>query len=190
MSRRGFTLVELMVSIALTTIVVLFLYKALSTQQHSNDIVARNALGIAKRTQLYELIYADLLEAQEVRVEPVFNKDYTILFLHTTNSLHQIPFPYVAYYVHENNRTLVRLESAYALKFPVESEMVKYIFADRLLEGVQKFIVQERGGSVRGERRELLPGESEKSKDKNGSKEYLLFLKWPGDEMLIDMKKE
>ena len=189
MNKRGFTLIELMVSIALTVIVVLFLYKALSNQEIANEVIAKKALKIEQKEKLFELLYRDLSQAQEIKVEPVFNRDYRLLFLHTTNSLHQIPMPYVAYFVHENNRTLVRLESAYSFKFPVEPEKIKYIFADPLVAQVEKFIVLEdmQGGR---KRRELLPGERPpKAKDQNGSKEYLLFLKWQDERLVIDIKK-
>ncbi len=181
-----------MVSIALTAIVVLFLYKALSNQEIANEVIAKKASQIQKKEKLFELLYRDLIQAQSIKVEPVFNKDYRLLFLRTRNSIHEIPMPYVAYFVHENNKTLVRLESAYELKFPVELEKIKYTFADPLVSEVEKFIVlQSEGVGGGAKERELLPGERPrpKKKDKNATKEYLLFLKWQDKKLLMDIKK-
>ena len=191
MSRRAFTLVELMVSIALTTIVVFFLYKALSTQEQANEIIAKNVEVISKKEKLYHLLFRDISKATGIATEPVFNKNYALLFLQTTNSLHQIPHPYVAYFVHENNKTLVRLESAYPIKFPVDYEKVKYIFADPLIGQTQKFIVLDSETSGGGGQRELLPGERPKTKkkDRKGQKEYLIFFKWNDEKLLMDIRK-
>jgi prepilin-type N-terminal cleavage/methylation domain-containing protein len=175
MNRSAFTLVELMISVALTAIVLLFLYRALDVQRISNETASRSSKTILERTALYKLLYADLIEAKWIKREPLSNKDYSLLFMRTSNSLHQIPLPYVVYFVHENNRTLVRLESAYELKFPISGELVKYVFADKLLEKVRKFVVLERGS---------------KQKRKKASKEYLLFLKWDKENMVMDVKKE
>ncbi|MRJ01818.1 MAG: prepilin-type N-terminal cleavage/methylation domain-containing protein [Epsilonproteobacteria bacterium] len=194
MNRRGFTLIELMVSIALTTIVVLFLYRALSNQERANGVLARKGLQLEERRKVYELLFRDLMEASSVKVVPLGNRNFTILQLKTTNSLHQVPKPYVAYFVHERNATLVRLESARPIGFPVPLGEIKYIFADPLVNGVEKFIIVERGaqGGRRMER-ELLPGEKalpQPPKGKGGrGREYLIYLKWKGEEFLIDMKK-
>ncbi|NPA03514.1 MAG: prepilin-type N-terminal cleavage/methylation domain-containing protein [Epsilonproteobacteria bacterium] len=190
MNRRAFTLIELMVSIALTTIVVFFLYKALSNQERATEILAKNANELSVKDKLFQLLFLDLSQAQEVKIQHLFNKDYKILTLKTSNSLHQIPFPYVSYFVHERNRTLVRLESAYPIKFPVEFEQVKKTFADPLVSDVKKFIVIDvmQGGGLG---RELLPGERPppKKKKEDSSKEYLLFLKWKKDRIIMDVKK-
>jgi len=188
MSRRAFTLIELMVSIALTVIVVLFLYKALSNQEMANKILQKNAKEIQEKTQLYELLVRDLTQAKSIKIEPLFSKNYRILYLTTTNSLHQIPTAHVAYFVHEHNKTLVRLESAYPIKLPVPTEKVKFIFADPLVSGVDRFIVEEVG--TKRAAREPLPGERVPPRsDQNGSKEYLLFLHWQKEKLLLDIKK-
>ncbi len=187
MSRRGFTLIELMVSIALTVIVVLFLYKALSNQEIANKILQKNAQAVQDKALLYELFLRDLAQAKSIKIEPLFNKNYRILYLTTTNSLHQIPTAHVAYFVHEQNRTLVRLESAYPIKLPVPSENLKLIFADPLVSGVDRFIVEE--VSANRAAREPLPGEKVPPKsDQNGTKEYLLFLHWQKQKLLLDIK--
>jgi len=180
MSRRGFTLIELMVSIALSVIVLFFLYRALDIQRTSNETALRSSDALRKRTALYELLYTDLMQAKWVKTEPLPNRNYSLLFMQTTNSLHQIPQPYVVYFVHEKNRTLVRLESAYELTLPIDSELVKYVFSDRLLEGVQKFVVLEQS----------LKQNQKSGLAKKRTHEYLLFLKWPRDSMLIDIQKE
>jgi len=189
MNKKAFTLIELMVSIVLTVIVVLFLYKALATQEISNKVLAKNGEALQQEDQIFSLLYRDFLESNETKIAKTFNKDYDILYLSTKNSLHQIPFAYVVYYVNADHKTLVRLESAYPIKFPVELESIKYIFADRLIDNVRKLrIFQNRQETVRA--REPLPGEAPpKRNPKKETSKYLLFLKKNQKAMIFEIKK-
>ena len=190
MSRRAFTLIELMVSIALTVIVVLFLYKALATQEISNKVLAKNAASLHQTDQIFDLLYRDFLESNETKIATTFNKDYNILYLATKNSLHNIPFAYVVYYVNAKDKTLVRLESAYPLKLPVDLEKIKYIFADTLIDKITKFRVFQSQQENSQKRKELLPGEAPpKSRSTNISSKYLLFFENGQQSTVFEVKK-
>ncbi len=163
-----------MVAIALTVIVVFFLYKALETQKKSNAILTKKSIVINKEGYLFKLLYTDIYESNEAHIEKIFNKNYNIVYLATKNSLHHIPFAYVAYYVHPKEKTLVRLESAYPFKLPVNLEKIQYIFADILVKDIKKFRIFP---SLQGKKREYLPGEAIAKEKKKGEK-YLLFLSY------------
>jgi len=184
--KRAFTLIELMVSIALTVIVVFFLYKALETQRKSNTILTKKYAAIEKENLLFKLLYADIYESNESSIEKIFNKDYNILYLSTKNSLHQIPFAHVVYYINPKKKTLVRLESAYPLKLPVDLEKIKYIFADTLVKGVEKFRLFS---FSQGKKRELLPGEAPPKEQEKKEKKYLLFLSYKQKNIVFEIFK-
>jgi len=182
MSRRAFTLIELMVSIALTVIVVLFLYKALATQEISNKVLAKNAASLHQTDQIFDLLYRDFLESNETKIATTFNKDYNILYLSTRNSLHDIPVAHVVYYVNAKDKTLVRLESAYPIKLPVDLEKIKYIFADPLVKKITKFRMFYTRRIDIQQRKELLPGEKRSFKKKEIFKDkYFIFIKKNGN---------
>ena len=190
MSRRAFTLIELMVSITLTVIIVLFLYKALATQEISNKVLAKNAARLRRTDQIFNLLYRDFLESNETKITTAFNKDYNIIYLATKNSLHNVPFAHVMYYVNAKDKTLVRLESAYPIKLPVDLEKIKYIFVDRLIKKVSKFrVFQSQQGN--DQRRELLPGEAPRvqKKDEKNVTKYLVFIKNPYNSLLFEAVK-
>ncbi len=191
MSRRAFTLIELMVSIALTVIVVLFLYKALATQEISNKVLTKNATSLHQTDQIFDLLYRDFLESNETKIATTFNKDYNILYLSTRNSLHGIPFTYVIYYVNAKNKTLVRIESAYPIKLPVDLEKIKYIFVDPLVKKITKFKIFQTQQSSNQKRRELLPGEAPQPHKNIGesAKKYLIFIKNPQNSILFEAGK-
>ncbi|BCD68946.1 general secretion pathway protein J (plasmid) [Nitratiruptor sp. YY09-18] len=161
-----------MVSIALTVVVVFFLYKALDTQKQSNAIITRRSLVISNKDALFKLFYADIYESNQTHVQTTFNKDFDIVYLATKNSLHQIPFAYVVYYVNPQDKTLVRLESAHPFKLPVDLEKIQYLFADTLIKNVKKFRLFT---AMSKNSREPLPGETRKSKKEKTEQKYLLF---------------
>jgi len=191
MSRRAFTLIELMVSIALTVIVVLFLYKALATQEISNKVLAKNATSLHQTDQIFELLYRDFLESNETKIATTFSKDYNILYLATKNSLHDIPVAHVVYYVNAKDKTLVRIESAYPIKLPVDLEKIKYIFADPLIKKITKFRVFQTQQTNNQKRRELLPGEAPKPQKnlEKSAKKYLIFIKNQQNSVLFEAGK-
>ena len=191
MNRRAFTLIELMVSIALTVIVVLFLYKALATQEISNKVLAKNATSLHQTDQIFDLLYRDFLESNETKIATTFSKDYNILYLATKNSLHDIPVAHVVYYVNAKDKTLVRIESAYPIKLPVDLEKIKYIFADPLVKKITKFKIFQTQQSSNQKRRELLPGEApQPHKDiRESAKKYLIFIKNPQNSILFEAGK-
>ncbi len=167
-----------MVSIALTVIVVLFLYKALATQEISNKVLAKNATSLHQTDQIFDLLYRDFLESNETKIATTFNKDYDILYLSTRNSLHDIPVAHVVYYVNAKDKTLVRIESAYPIKLPVDLEKIKYIFADTLIDKITKFRIFQSQQESSQKKRELLPGEAPpKSRPSNMPSKYLIFFK-------------
>ena len=164
-NKPAFTLIELMVAITLTVIIVLFLYKTLATQTKANEVIQKHLTTFTQKELLYHLLELDFAKANKIEIQKSFNKDYNILFLETKNSLHEIPFSYVVYYVNAKNKTLVRLESAYPIHLPVPIENVKFVFAYTLLSHIQKFRIFT-------------------SKNK---KHHLLFLKNPKNNLVFEL---
>ncbi len=175
MSRYAFTLIELMISIALTVIVVFFLYKALAIQGRVNETLQKKSDTIHKKNQLFVLIYKDFKKANKTEIINTFNKSYTVFAMQTKNSLHNIPFAYVVYYVNAKDKTLIRLESALPIHLPVEPERVALVFSDVLEKGVEKF----RFFPFIKSKREIkfLPGTSSSSEQQNTIGKYFVFIK-------------
>ena len=187
MSRRSFTLIELMVSIVLTVIVVFFLYKALTMQEQANESLQKKGMTIAKSNKLFELFYRDFKESNISQVAGTFNKDYNIFSLATANSLHELPFAYVIYYVNAKDKTLVRLESALPFHLPVSLEKVPFVFADVLAKNVKKFRIFPTKASLES-RRELLPGEAPMKKKKTKEPNYLIYLQTASKNTIFELK--
>ena len=187
MSKRSFTLIELMISIVLTVIVVFFLYRALNIQEHTNMSLQKKGDILSKSDKLFSLIYRDFKEASKIQVINTFNKDYNILSFETKNSLHNIPFANVVYYINAKDKTLVRLESAFPIHLPVMPEKVAFVFADVLMKKIKKFRIFPANTLLKN-RRELLPGEAPKKKVAKKEKSYIVYLQGVSQNKFFELK--
>jgi prepilin-type N-terminal cleavage/methylation domain-containing protein len=126
MKKKGFTLIELIISIVILSILMLFLYKSYASLNKSNVLFAKEVKKIEKMEKIKKTLYIDFSVAMAKSVTIISqSRDIDIVFLQTNNSIHQRINPYVAYVV--NNKKLYRLESLKPLKeypFGADSEFV------------------------------------------------------------------
>ena len=110
LARRGFTLIELMVSISILSIMMIFLYQSYSSVNSSNKNLKNEIIGITGTQKLKKVIYLDFSLALHKSVK-ILNQDARedVLFLQSSNSMHKRYEPFVAYIVKEDK--LYRLES-------------------------------------------------------------------------------
>ena len=126
MRKTAFTLIELIISIVILSILMLFLYKSYAGLNKSNMIFSEEVEKITKGQLLKKTIYLDFSSAISKSVSILDqNQREDIVFLQTTNSVHKRINPYVAYIV--NDKILYRLESLKPFKeYPLgaDSEFV------------------------------------------------------------------
>jgi len=130
MTRRAFTLMELMISVVLIALISMYLYGALGQTRTNNKMLQEYTEAQEHREKIYELFYRDFMESYTLNIQPTKDKHYHILKLQTQNSLYDIAAPYVIYYVQAESRNLVRLESAEPIILPVSEEARMYVHAD------------------------------------------------------------
>ena len=108
--RKAFTLIELLISIVIVTILMVFIYKSYASLNRSNDIVTAEVQKLQKFQKIKKTLFLDLLQAKQGSVK-ILNqeKNNDVVFLQTTNSLHHRFNPYVAYIL--KDKYLYRLES-------------------------------------------------------------------------------
>ena len=122
--RKAFTLIELMISIVILSIIMLFLYKSYSALNHSNRTLKEETLKIQKYELLKKTLYLDFSLAQEIKIINQDKKE-DVVFMQSKNSVHKRYNPYIAYIF--KDKKLYRLESLRPFKeYPlnVDSEFV------------------------------------------------------------------
>jgi len=113
MKKSAFTLIELLISIVILSILMLFLYKSYANLNRSNRLLHEEVQKISKIQKIKKTILMDFTRALSVKI---LNQDtkIDIGFLQTTNSLHLRINPYVGYIV--KDKILYRIESLKELK--------------------------------------------------------------------------
>ncbi|MDF1878185.1 prepilin-type N-terminal cleavage/methylation domain-containing protein [Sulfurimonas sp. SAG-AH-194-C20] len=124
MKKSAFTLIELLISIIILTILMLFLYKSYANLNRSNSLLNEEVEKISKIEKIKKTLLMDFTRALNVKV---LNQDtkIDITFLQTTHSLYKRINPYVGYIV--KDKKLYRIESLRPLtEFPLvaDSEFV------------------------------------------------------------------
>lgn len=110
LARSGFTLIELMVSISILSVMMIFLYQSYSSVNSSNKNLKNEIRGITDTQKLKKVIYLDFSLALHKSVK-ILNQDTKedVVFFQSSNSMHKRYEPYIAYIVKEDK--LYRLES-------------------------------------------------------------------------------
>ena len=106
--RKAFTLIELMISILILSLMMLFLYKSYAGLNKSNKLFSSEIEKVTQAQRMKKVLYLDITQAMQVNVQnQSTNED--VVFLQTSHSVHNRIHPYVAYIVKE--KKLYRLES-------------------------------------------------------------------------------
>ena len=125
--RGAFTLIEMMVSISILSIMMIFLYKSYASLNRSNLVYKNEVKHIKLQSLKKKVIYLDFALAipfsnrgnkpLSIHILPQNSKEDVVLF-QTSNSIHNRFNPYIAYIV--KDKILYRLESLREFKeFPL-----------------------------------------------------------------------
>ena len=117
--KNAFTLIELLISIMILSIMMVFLYKSYASLNSSNKIYKKEIEVLESLTLKKKTLFLDFSVAKYKTIS-IHSKDrqHDIIMMQTSNSIHNNFNPYVAYIV--NNNKLYRLESLKKLIYPLD----------------------------------------------------------------------
>jgi len=169
-TRSAFTLIEMMISIVILSIMMIFLYQSYSALNKSNTIYAKKAKSIEDEQLKKRILYMDfslsLFKSVKILKQ---DKNEDIVFLQSSHSLHKRFNPYLGYIVRDEK--LYRLESLKEFKeYPlgVDDEFVVDYFGE-----VNSFRVYA----------------SDKNREANTSNSYLIHIDFKQeDDILLKIK--
>ena len=120
--KKAFTLIELLISIVILSILMLFLYKSYANLNKSNQSISREIQKVQRIQEIKKTLYMDFNLAFKGSIEILHqDKSTDILFMQTRYSLHKRVNPYVAYIF--KDKKLYRLESLRVYKeYPLSSK--------------------------------------------------------------------
>jgi prepilin-type N-terminal cleavage/methylation domain-containing protein len=121
--RRAFSLIELLISVMILSILMLFLYRSYASLNSSNKLLAEEIKSVKNVQLIKKSLFMDFTLAFRKSVV-IFNenRDVDIVYLQSANSLHNRINPYIAYIVKEGK--LYRLELLKSPKiYPLPSDI-------------------------------------------------------------------
>lgn len=143
--KKSFTLLELLISITLFMIIVVFLYKTLDQTKHSNKLFSNKQEVLKESNHLHNIFLEDVAETSSVTVTYDKNKN-AIIKIVTHNTYHDAFFNNVTYLIN-SSKELIRIESKIVFEHlqPIEETFFNDSFIDVLLEDVEYFDVKNSG---------------------------------------------
>ena len=122
MRRGGFTLIEMMISITLFSVIMVFLYQAVATIDKSNRFYSKKLSDIEREQLLIKTLYLDLtLSVNNSGTIDNINYAEDRVFLQTSHVVHDHVMPYVVYFI--ENKHLYRVETVTQLSYPFENNI-------------------------------------------------------------------
>ncbi len=138
--KKSFTLLEVIISIGIFSILMIFFYKTLDQVSFSNNIFKEKEKSLYSDNRIYKIMLEDTLESSKVEVLEDKNKN-SVLKLISTNTFHNPSYKNITYLIDASN-TLVRIESK--LEFLLDktsSEFYKDIYVDKIQDEVIIFSI-------------------------------------------------
>jgi prepilin-type N-terminal cleavage/methylation domain-containing protein len=168
--RKGFTLIEMMISITILAIMMIYLYQIYASLNISNSVFKKATDEIKEIELKKKVVFLDFSLAQRGDANASLNilnqeTNEDVVFMQSAHSLHRRHNPYVGYIV--KDKQLYRIESLKPLReFPlsVDSEFVVDIFGE-----VNGFRVYK----------------NEAKKEDNASEAYLIHIDFKEDEDIL-----
>jgi prepilin-type N-terminal cleavage/methylation domain-containing protein len=109
--KGAFTIIEMMISIALFSIIMIFLYQALDMTKKSNNFYGKKLNQIEEKTNIKKLLFQDLINSDGNITIDTTKDDNTILEFKTSNLYHNPFYTNVTYFVSKKHN-LIRCESS------------------------------------------------------------------------------
>ncbi|HIE35440.1 MAG TPA: prepilin-type N-terminal cleavage/methylation domain-containing protein [Campylobacterales bacterium] len=128
--KRGFTLIEVLLAIAILSLLFLAMSSVLANIKMSTTIFAKKYQK--DKDYLVKVLYYDLLNSKSIKILKTVNPDIDRLIIKTSNSLYKLINPTVIWYISKHKNSLIRIEGFKS--FPFESE-----FIDKFDENVEIF---------------------------------------------------
>jgi prepilin-type N-terminal cleavage/methylation domain-containing protein len=145
--KKAFTLVEVVISIAIFSVIATYMYQAINTMQKSNDINSLHYEEDMREQKIVKLFYNDLFLQTDMYAASNITKSnkFDVFYLHTKNSIHAMINPYVAYFVKDNS--LYRIESKEPENIPLTYDAIERVKVDKLTDNVTIFNIYENKNS-------------------------------------------
>ena len=138
MKLKAFTLLEVIISITLFSIILLFMYKTLDMTNFSNKIFEDKIEKNMLQNSVKQIIVEDILEASSI-LNIDNTAEFSLLEIQSNNMYHDVFYKYI-YYLVSREKNLLRIESLNKINFKnFTHESLENTYVDLLLKNIEIF---------------------------------------------------
>ncbi|MFA6188098.1 MAG: type II secretion system protein [Sulfuricurvum sp.] len=140
MRRNAFTLVELLVSIALFGLIAIFLFGTIDQLRKQQIFFQKKEAILSRKNMILSSLRTDLDRAHSVTVSATTSRDFdTVSITGSNHSLYAIDSPYVVWLILKVDNTLVRLESPVPITVPIPEKERYLVHSDLIAKDCELF---------------------------------------------------
>ena len=140
-NKKAFSLVEIIISITLFSIIMLFLYQTLDMTKKTNTFYDDKFELLDKQNRIKKIFFLDMIHSENKGIPILDREQNAILSFSSTNTYHNPFFTNITYMV-SREKNLLRIESK--MKFDKEKlsdNFFQNTYIDILYKDVEKFEV-------------------------------------------------
>ena len=109
--QNGFTLIEILISISIFSIVILFLHKTLDMTQKSNAFYSEKLKDKKEQNNLKKMFFLDLIQKKSSLFKSIEDKEKNSIVKFKTTNTYRNPFFQNITYMVSKEKNLLRIES-------------------------------------------------------------------------------
>lgn len=142
--KKGFTLVELLVSIVLFGLITVILFGTIDNLRAQLSFFKEKERHLGEKNKILSLMRGDYDRPASLKILATSEKNFNTVSISGSNrSLYGMYRPNVMWMVLKQDRTLIRLESASPITLPIRSESLYQIHSDVIGKSCELFRVYE-----------------------------------------------
>lgn len=145
--RKGFTLIEVIISVALVSLLIIYSYQSIAMLKKSNEVYETYYDKISHKTKIHKTLFFDLTQSQSI---DIINRNDNSNIMDDNNKFDQfsaqtahshfgIINPYIAYIV--KDKKLYRLESNKKIAATINDDILKHLKFEIVAVDIKKFKV-------------------------------------------------
>ncbi|WP_428025610.1 PulJ/GspJ family protein [Arcobacter sp.] len=135
--KKGFTLIEILISITLFSIILVFLYKALDLTKESNFFYEKKLDNLESSNKLKAILYEDIAKAKSIEI--TFDRSLNTILKIQTNDMYHNPFYKYATYIVSQDKNLLRIESLNKFN---EKEVLDSFFTEAFVDKLDSEVIK------------------------------------------------
>ena len=140
--KKAFTLIEMLVSITLFSVILVFLYQLLDTTKIHNQKYDKQVAKKLNQFDVEFVIFLDMANKTKIELLQEDRDGSSILQIDTKNTYHNPFYTKIAYFLTRDNE-LFRVESQKSIKFSNISDSLDTSYVDLVDKNIKKFKVSE-----------------------------------------------